>query len=86
MNYNYTYKYFPGQGYRGFVNNKPFTGFYDERDLPELKDLLSREERKREEEEKNKPEPLSFREYLIKHADPEFVKDYLEYLASKNKA
>lgn len=86
MKYNYTYKYFPGQGYKGFVNNKPFTGFYDERDLQELKDRLAEEERKRDEEEKSKPEPLSFREYLIKHGDPEFVKDYLEYQASKNKA
>ena len=84
MKYNYTYKYFPGQGYKGFVNNKPFTGFYDERDLQELKDRLEVEERKREEEEKNKPEPLSFREYLLKHGDPEFVKYHLDYQAKKN--
>lgn len=83
MKYKYTYKFFPGQGYRGFVNDKPFTGFYDERDLSELKELLQKEEQKREEEEKNKPEPLSFREFLIKNGDPEFVKGYLKHLESK---
>jgi len=86
MKYNYTYKHFPGQGYKGFVDNKPFTGFYDERDLQELKDRLEEEERKRDEEEKSKPLPLSFRDYLVKHGDPEFVKGYLEYQAKKNKA
>lgn len=83
MIYKYTYKYFPGQGYAGFVNNKRFTGFYDERDLDELKQKLQHEERKREEEKKKTSSAISFRDYLIKHGDPEFVKDYLEYVAKK---
>ena len=84
MKYKYTYQLYPGQGYRGLVNGKPFTGFYDERDLSELKDLLQKEEQKRQEEENNKSKPLSFREHLIKNADPEFVKDYLEYIKNKS--
>lgn len=83
MQYRYTYKYFPGQGYAGFVNNKRFTGFYDERDLDELKTKLRKEEAKREEEAKVTPAKLSFRDYLIKHGDPEFVRDYLEYIGKK---
>ena len=83
MQYRYTYKYFPGLGYAGFVNNKRFTGFYDERDLDELKSLLQKEEEKREKEKDLVPPQLSFREYLIKYGDPEFVRDYLEYTAKK---
>jgi|688.fasta_scaffold375673_3 hypothetical protein len=83
MRYRYTYKYFPGQGYAGFVNNKRFTGFYDERDLDELKAKLRKEEENRENETKNVPPELSFRDYLIKHGDPEFVKDYLDYISKK---
>jgi hypothetical protein len=81
MKYRYYYKHFPGQGYAGFVNGKRFTSFYDERDLNELKILLQKEEQKRKAEQIQ--QPTSFREYLIKHGDPEFVKDYLEYVAKK---
>ena len=42
MQRKYTYKLYPGQGYAGLVNGKKFTGFYDERDLEELKDKLSK--------------------------------------------
>lgn len=84
MKYKYTYRFFPGQGYAGFVNNKRFTGFYDERDLDDLKLRLRKEEDDRENEVKAQPQKLSFRDYLIKHGDPEFVKDYLEYTAKKN--
>jgi hypothetical protein len=84
MKYNYSYKYFPGRGYAGFVNGKKFTGFYDERDLEELKERLRTEEDKRENEAKKPQQDLSFRDYLVKHGDPEFVKDYLEYVARKN--
>lgn len=83
MNYNYVYKYFPGRGYAGFVNSKRFTGFYDERDLNELKDLLKNEEEKRKQEKKNTSQQLSFRDFLIKHGDPEFVQGYLDYVAKK---
>lgn len=85
MIYRYYYKYFPGRGYAGFVNGKRFTGFYDERDLNDLKILLQNEEKKREIERTNssQTQQLSFRDYLIKYGDPEFVKDYLEYKAKK---
>jgi len=84
MRYRYTYKYFPGQGYAGLVNGKKFTPFYDERDLEELKSKLQHEEKKREDEAKHKPTSFSFRDYLIKHGDPEFVDDYLKYVSKKN--
>jgi hypothetical protein len=83
MKYNYSYKYFPGRGYAGFVNNKRFTVFYDERDLGELKERLQREEEARERESAAVPKKLSFRDHLIKHGDPDFVKDYLEYISRK---
>lgn len=82
VKYRYYYKYFPGQGYAGFVNGKRFTSYYDERDLDILKQKLNDEEKKREQEKHTQP-PSSFRDYLIKYGDPEFVKDYLEYIAKK---
>jgi hypothetical protein len=88
MRRKYTYKLYPGQGYAGLVNGKKFTGFYDERDLEELKDELSELEKqeteshqqinRKREEENNK----SFRDKM-RELSPKFTAEYEKWLKAK---
>jgi hypothetical protein len=83
---NYTYKFFPGRGYAGLVNGKIFTGYYDERDLEELKSKLQNLENQttKDKQEKQKTEKnKSFREWMRQH-NPSFTQKYEEFLAKKN--
>ena len=85
---NYTYKFFPGRGYAGLVNGKIFTGYYDERDLEELKNLLQKKEddyknkaslsAKKKEEIKNK----SFRDYM-RDVNPKLAFEYEKWKRGK---
>jgi hypothetical protein len=87
----YSYKLIPGQGYVGFVNNKRFTGTYDERDLQELKSYLNKlqelenqsQESKTKQKETNSNK--SFREWMVE-TNPKLASAYEQHLQKKAKS
>lgn len=77
-------RFYPGMGWRGFINGKPVTGFYDTEEKRELElkmnELSTRVEQNTKHE---RPEPISLLDF-IKQKDPEFYKQHEEWKKKKS--